>query len=336
MRMPRTLPLWLALLGLPIPTRAQAPAPGATPPATAPAQAGSPTLPGAASPGAAADGSTPLLDLAHRYRFSEHYTLRDVQGAPDAIGPYRVTAQETIKDASETAGPGAAPVEIAREYEYTERPADVSGLGAVNATIRTYLGFRSRPEERASGGGGRLLEGLSVWYHPQREAPPLLISLVDGRRLREREYELAARNVYLPALGGLLPTQSVRVGDTWPIPRRAVQALMAEPEVRGDALRGKFVELRRPASGGGLLAVISVTGSISTQQAETLVNAELTFSFVPPRPGGDAARKSALGPADDSLIDARGAITRVLMSRAAVGAQALAAVPGAAAAPPRK
>jgi hypothetical protein len=111
---------------------------------------------------------------------------------------------------------------------------------------------------------------------------------------------------------------------------------MAEPEVRGDALRGKFVELRRPASGGGLLAVISVTGSISTQQAETLVNAELTFSFVPPRPGGDAARKSALGPADDSLIDARGAITRVLMSRAAVGAQALAAVPGAAAAPPRK
>ncbi|HEY2154948.1 MAG TPA: hypothetical protein VGH33_04920, partial [Isosphaeraceae bacterium] len=152
-----------------------------------------------------------------------------------------------------------------------------------------------------------------------------------GRRLREREYELAARQIYLPGLAALLPTQSVRIGDTWRIPRKAVQALLAEPEIRGDALRGKFLELRRPPVGGGLQAVFTVTGSIQTQVAETLVNAELVFSFAPPQADRtDVARKPALA-ADDSLIDARGAITGLLMARAAQGV-----VPAAAGGKPRK
>jgi hypothetical protein len=333
MRMPPSLLSWLGLLCLPALAAAQAPSPIAKTPEPAPAAAQAPAegpaLPKAGPDQGTPDGSTRVLDLAHRYRFAEQYTNREGEAPPGIIAAYRVTATETVKETTDEADAATRPGGTSREIEYVERPAEISGLGAVTSTIRTYNRFRSKPEEPAPA-GGRLLDGLTVWYHPQRDASPLLISL-EGRRLREREYELASRQIYLPGLTALLPTQSVRIGDTWRIPRKAVQALLAEPEVRGDALRGKFLELRRPPVGGGLQAVFTVTGSIQTQVAETRVNSELVFSFAPPQADrADPARKGPLV-ADDSLVDARGAITGLLLARVAQGT-----LPAPAGSKPRK
>ncbi|HWE37553.1 MAG TPA: hypothetical protein VG406_13375, partial [Isosphaeraceae bacterium] len=228
MRMPPSLPSWLGLIWLPGLAAAQAPSTIVTTPAPAQTPAAAePALPKAEGADAATpDGSTRVLDLAHRYRFSEQYTSREGPPPPGTIAAYRVMATETVKETTDAAEADAASSGSSREIEYVERPAEISGLGAVTATIRSYNRFRSQPEEQAPPTGGRLLDGLTVWYHPQRDASPLLISL-DGRRLREREYELAARQVYLPGLAALLPSQSVRIGDTWKIPRKAVQALLA-------------------------------------------------------------------------------------------------------------
>ncbi len=324
MRMPPTFPSWLGLLCLPALAAAQAPSPVVPPQAQAPAAAAAPAEGPALPKGPGPDEGTPdgprrVLDLAHRYRFAEPYTVRQGELPAGMIGAYRVSSTETIKESGDAVDATSAPEGTSREIEYAERPAEISGLGAVTSTIRTYGRYRSQPEEPAQATGGKLLDGLTAWYHPQRDAPPLLISL-EGRRLREREYEIVARQIYLPGLAALLPAQSVRLGDTWRIPRKAVQALLAEPEVRGDSLRGKFLELRRPPAGGGLQAVFTVTGSIQSTVAETLVNAELIFSIAPTQADRtDAARKAAPPPADNPLVDAHGAITGLRMARVAQG-----------------
>jgi hypothetical protein len=295
--------------------RAQAPAPAGTPPAGDDA----PALPKAAgADDMRPDGSRAVIDLSHRYRFAEQYSSREGTVPPGVVGPYRVTVKETTKETGNTADPAAKTEVTSREIEYVERAAEVSGLGAVTATIRTFALYRTQPEETAAQPGARLLDGLTVWNRPRRDAAPLVISL-EGRQLREREYEIAARQVFVPGLAALLPTQTVRVGDSWRIPRKAVQVLLAEPEIKGDALRGKFTELRRPATGLGMQAVFTVTGSIVTRLAETLVNVEVVFTFAPPQATpADAVKKSGLS-GDDSLVDVRGAITGLYMGRVAKG-----------------
>lgn len=308
---PFPLPLWLGLLWFAGPARSQAPAPDAPTGAAAPAPDRSPALPKAAG---AEGGARGFADLTHRYRFSEQYTAREGAPGPGLVGAYRVKAHETLK---ESAGSAEGPPR-ARQFEYTERPVEVSGIGSVTATVRGYEQFASRPED-AQAAGSPLLEGLTVWYRPRRDGLPQLISL-SARRLREREFELVAHQTFVPGLTSLLPNTALRIGDTWRAPNKAIQALLGEPEVRGDSLVVKFVELRRPTGGGATTqAVFSLAGRIPTAVAETLVNAELLFTFAPAaadRPG-EPARKSA---EDDSLIDARGAITGLKMTCVARGA----------------
>ena len=333
MRIPRTLPLWLILLSLPGAARSQdkAPAPvGPKEPAAAPVPDDSPALPPAGGAGAGdRPTSKPFVDLTHRFRFSEQYTTREGAAGPELVGPYRVTIQETLRESVDAAQGAARPPSV-RQVEYIERPAEVSGIGAVTATIRTYERFLSRPEDPHAS-GAPLLEGLTVWYRPRRDALPQLISL-EGRRLREREYDLASHQIFVPGLTAILPSGAVRIGDSWRVQPKAVQALLGEPEVRGDSLVGKFVGLRRPPGGGATMqAVFSLTGRIPTAVAETLVNAEIVFTFAPTPTdrGTEPARKSASG--DDSLIDARGAITDLRLARVAQGV-----LPAAAGAEPQK
>lgn len=307
MRMPRPL-MRLTRLGLILlaaPARAQEPAPAV------PAQAEGPALPAAGENAGVMPGARPFVDLTHRYRFSEQYFARDAAAAPGLIGAYRVTARETFREDSGAPAP-ARPARV-RQVEYIERPSEVSGLGTVVATMRTYERLQSVPEESAGDSSVPLLNGLTVWYRPQRDALPQILSL-EGRRLREREYDLAAHQIFLPGLSALLPGNSVRIGDTWRIPHKAVQALLAEPETRATTLTGRFQELRRPLVGAGLQAAFAITGRIQTPLAETLVNAEVVFTFSTPR-AGDAAKKVN----DDALVDARGAITDLRMARVAQG-----------------
>jgi hypothetical protein len=263
------------------------------------------------------------IDLIHRFRFSEQYTNRDVPGDPQLIGPYTVTSKETVTDTLESPdGPASKPTEQVRESVYAERPAEVSGLGLATATLRTYQKYGATPQDPTRPAGQPLFEGLPVGYRPQSNLPPQILRLEAGMPLRERDYEIASRQVYVPGLTGLLPTVPVRVGDSWRIPRKAVQAMLGEPGLQGDAVTGKFTETRTETEGGMQQAVLAINGRIENGQAETRVKAEVIFRFAKPVPRPNRptpGAESAARPSDESLVDARGAIVALRLARVATG-----------------
>ena len=248
----------------------------------------------AGDPGATDRPATrPFADLAHRYRFSEQSTSREV--TPGQVGAYRVTARETFREGVEE-GPKGPPARV-RQVEYTERPAEVSGLGIVTSTIRGYERFQSLPDE-----SGPLPRRCSTAWSSgiTRSATPCRRSSA-WRAVGSASASTTwrAHQIFVPGLAALLPSNAVRIGDSWRIPPKGAQALLGEPDTRASSLAGRFVELRRPVAGASLLAILSVAGKIQTPLAETLVNAEIVFTFTPARP--DSAKKAA----DDALVDAR-------------------------------
>ena len=270
-------------------------------------------------------GFNPFIDLTNRYRFFETYTNREEQTRPGVIGQYQVAIKEVLKDSVETPDGPSAPAEITRQTIFTERPAEVSSLGAVTATVRNYSRFLVRPDDVVKTPGPRPLDGLTIWYRPRINEPPQILSLSEDRRLREREYEVAARQVFLPNLVNVFPNYPVRVGDSWRVPRKAVQAMLGESEIRGDSLLGKFAELRRDADGKTAQAVIAVVGRIANSLADTVINARILFTF-PTSIAGKPADATAPGlfgaPArkvDETLVEARGAITELRLARVAAG-----------------
>jgi hypothetical protein len=311
MRMPQLILLWIVpMLAMAANAAAQGVAPVAEPP-KAPALDG-PTVPAA----------KPFVDLIHRYKFTEQYALRETPGDPHVIGQYVVTVDEKLKDSIDsTDGSPSKPTEQSRQMVYIERPAEVSGLGQAIATIRRYKTYKSTSEDAAKGVVFSPLQGLNVWCRPQQNMLPQILSL-DPRPLREREFELAAHQLYMPGLVAVLPTIPVRVGDSWRIPRKAVQTMLGEPELRGDSLNGKFVEIRLEENGHGRQAVISINGRIENQIAQTLVNAQLIFRFQDPAVRPERLESGIAQPArapDESLIDARGMIVELRMARVANG-----------------
>jgi hypothetical protein len=312
MRIPQLTLLWIGpMLAMAAIASAQGVAPVAEPPKDQ-------ILDGPTVPAAKA-----YIDLIHRYKFSEQYSVRESPTEPHVICQYLVTVDEKLKDSIDALdGVATKPTEQSRQIVYLERPAEVSGLGQATATVRKYKTYRSASEDTAKGVIFTPLQGLNVWCRPQQNLLPLVFSL-DPRPLREREFELAAHQLYLPSLSALLPTIPVRVGDTWRISRKAVQSLLGEPELRGDSINGKFVEIRREEKGQARQAVIAINGRIENQVAQTLVNAQLVFRFLEPsarpeRPDSGIAQPAR--PPDDSVVDARGSIIELRMARVANGA----------------
>jgi hypothetical protein len=76
-----------------------------------------------------------------------------------------------------------------------------------------------------------------------------------------------------------------------------------------------------------MFAIFTITGRVSNTFAETIVNARIEFAFDPPAtkkpttPGSTplVATAPATKPLDESIIDARGAITELRMARVAAG-----------------
>jgi hypothetical protein len=323
------LPLWLPLLIAPGLAPAQAPTkpaparPDGPQPAEPPAQAKVEMT----TVGPVAD-EPPFYDLIHRYRFVEQYTKDEKKASPELIGQYQVRIWEELTDTIDSPEGPSKPADITRETVYTERPAEVSALGVVNATIRSYSKFLVRPDDAARKMGPRPLDGLTIWYRPQPGGQPLVMSLTGERPLREREYDVTARQVFLPHLTLLLPGSSVRVGDSWRVGHKAVQALLGESDLKGDQFFAKFRELRRSKDKKTTFAVFSVSGRVSNKLGDTLISEQVVFTF--PTPGAPADRPTnllnpgtAAPPAsarpDETPIEAKGAITEVRMGRSASG-----------------
>ena len=197
MRMPRPLPLWLGLLCPPRPRRRPRPPSPIGPGRRRPRPRPPPTAPAPPDDRRARRRRTRPTDRRGvRRPVASLPVLRAIHGPrgprrpPGLIGA--VSRHEPGRRSSERA---TRPTAVgAAERVPRDRVRRAPGRG-----LRPRRGHRDDPDLRAipvppRGAGRRrrrpLLDGLTVWYHPQRDAPPQLISL-EGRRLREREYELA-------------------------------------------------------------------------------------------------------------------------------------------------
>ena len=206
----------------------------AQPPAPAPTQTSTPTT--ADSAPAGEQPPSAVADLTMRYRFIERYATTEDPGNPQEIVQSKVGVVETIK--TEIDNPRGAPErrQIVAQTIYTERTAELGPDGAVTAAVRRYDAFRLNPDPGAKPGDPRPLEGLKVWYQVQPGADPLVLSLSDDpaniRRLREIEFSIISRQVFLPALSAVLPTLPSRIGDRWRVPRGAARALLGTSDCR--------------------------------------------------------------------------------------------------------
>lgn len=262
-------------------------------------------------------GSTPakttkIVDLANRYRLAEHHPRDDGRDVPGTIGPYRVGLVEVIKDAIDQ--PQGAPrrSETTRQSIFAEQAVEQGLVGGVLGSVRAYESYATRPDDPARAMGAEPLDGLTVALRYRAGDLPLVLPLAD-RRPTDYEFEVATRQMAVAQLGALLPGPAVRIGDTWRIPRRGVQALLGDPSTPGDGLTGKFAELRKEVDGPRMVAVLAIAGRVATAAGETAVNAEVAFTFNPEA----AARPGAAAP--EGLVEGRGAITEVRMGRTTTG-----------------
>ena len=181
------------------------------------------------------------------------------------------------------------------------------------AVVRRYEAFRVTPAPSAAPSGGRLLEGLTLWYRPRAGQAPQILNLTEKATLRDLEYNVAARQVYLPDLTAALPALPSRIGERWKLPLTAVQALLGERPTRGEPLTATLLEVKPAEKGPMWVAVIGVTGRAFLQVGETLVNARIHFAFSPPTTADSGPGRA---PAEAGTVDARGAITEVRLALA--------------------
>jgi hypothetical protein len=250
------------------------------------------------------EGGQHVADLTTRYRFLERYATAANPTDPRALVQTRVGILETIK--TEIDNPRGAPDrrQVEAQTNYTERTVEVGADGDVVSAVRRYDLFRLRPDPASKPGDPRPLEGLSVWYQRQPTANPLVLSLTENRGLREMEFAIISRQVFLPMLVGILPPQPSRIGDRWPVQRTATRALLGPQAPADEVVLANFKDLRTAPKGTDLVAIFGLTARSTSFQAEV----QFTFARTTP-------------PADDSqgsTVEARGAITEIRSAQSQV------------------
>jgi hypothetical protein len=248
--------------------------------------------------------SSPLRqvgDLSTRFRFIERYTPAEPLAHPTDIGLYRAGARATHRTVTER--PQGAPDrrESTTQIIYTERPSVVDSSGVVTDTVRRYDRFKiSSPSEDIPAFQDSL-DGLTVWYKSRPGSFPFLMSLTDGRRLTEKDYEYTAHQIFLPDLSTVLPTSPTRVDDRWPLTKEAQRVLFGYRPSQASTIYAKLQDVQKSPKGRGYAAVIAISGTakLPPKDAEYTLNAQLVFSF----PALPAA------PAEGDVMEVPGAIT---------------------------
>lgn len=258
---------------------------------------------------------SPVTDLATRFQLVERYGTDDLT-KPEAIGQYRVAIRDTIKVRTER--PQGAPErsEFSAQTIYSERAAKIGGGGVVQAAIRSYEALRLNPDPMPKRKGPRPLEGLTLWYQANPEGDPRILSLTEGRGLKEDEATYVSRHVFMPNLVAVLPILPLRIGDRWSLSRAAARALLGEVGNRGTALVAQLEGIHHAAKGTDWEAIMTVSGHATLSVGDTGVNARIVFTFAPP---AQPAEGDEPQPRDDSKAQlALGAITELRMATSVV------------------
>jgi len=276
-------------------------------------------------------GDQTVEALSLRYRFIERYSTVDDPTRADLVNQYQVATRDTVKVMRET--PQAAPARSERTLQtrYTERAAQVSRLGVAMYTVRRYDKVRGSNAVRAADMKSPFLQGLKILYRRRPKQKPEVLSLVDGRSLREAEYAMISQEVFLPQLADLLPRKDVRVDDEWEISRDVARALWSElNDSKEFELVGTLKKVTKAAKGNSLIAVIGIQGQFWVADSPSAFNSEISFTFELPKADSPAAptaekskeaggRSGSVRPkSQKGIVEARGWITRALMSQVLV------------------
>ena len=235
--------------------------------------------PAAANPAASAADNQ---NVSQRYRFLEQYSATDDPTKPELLTQYQVGCRETVKITLEK--PQGAP-ELQRSKGlgiYTERVAKLS-KGAVTEVVRNFKKIDFKTTMDIPRYKTPLLQGLTVLYLPQgRFLPPQVLSLTPGRQLRPLEYDGIRQQTFLPIVSLILPSKPGRVGDTWPVRREAVFALLGNAPAEEDYdVTAEILEVRKNGEGPTMTAIIGVKGQLVIPEGPCGINAQVHFTFVP-------------------------------------------------------
>jgi hypothetical protein len=258
--------------------------------------------------------------LSTRYQFQERYTAEE-KGSSAAIGQYRVGMRQIVTASEETRQGGPRTMRSTIKSVFLERPAVVDAGGIVSAAIRRYEKFdqSSMPPDTRKPKGPRPLEGMTLWYQRQ-SGDPVILSLTEGRGLREKEFRYAVHyDIFFPNLLALLPTRAIRIGDTWAVSSTGVGNIVGQAIAHGNPLKGKLENVTKTADRPDYEAIMSISGRVTVPSGETAVNAELVFTFPPPRPSADPA--ATKDDADEGTMIASGGITELRMATVKTEAQ---------------
>jgi len=236
--------------------------------------------PAAANP---AEPAADNQDVSLRYRFLERYSANDDPTRPELLIQYQVGIRETVKITFEK--PQGAP-DLQRTTGlgiYAERVAKVSSKGAVTEVVRNFKKVDLKTTLDIPRYKTPLLQGLTVLYLPQgRFLPPQVLSLTPGRQLRPLEYDGIRQQAFLPNVSLILPSKPCRVGDTWPVRREAVFALLGNVPAEEDYdLTAEVLEIRKHREDPAMTAIIAVKGQLVIPEGPCGLNAQVHFTFVP-------------------------------------------------------
>jgi hypothetical protein len=275
-----------------------------------------------AAPVQEAPAATSDQPLSAKYRFIESYGPDLDLGRPDLLVQYKVGSIETIRTEVEKARGAPARQEIEYRTIYTERPAQLGRLGEVTDAVRHYDVFRAGGAAQADPRMAMLLRGLKLWYHPRAGTTPELISLNPDRLIRQLEYDNVLNQIFFPRLTAIFPPRPVRKADTWTLTRAAAQALVGQvPEAADFRLEATLTQVERAAQGTVLTAIIDISGVVNLDAGEGAVRARLWFVFEPlaatpaASPRVPSGRPGTGGVLDPEIVEARGFITKVHMTR---------------------
>ena len=266
--------------------------------------------------------------LSVRYRFIERYSPIEDPAHPERLTQYRVGLLEKQKTEREKQQGAPDRFEIAWQTIYTERAAQVTKLGELLSAVRRYDRFKMDRKATTEPPKVALFTGLTIGCKFLQSQKPLILNLSDNERpLREFEYSQLTRQVFLTQLIALFPPTPRLVGDTWKIPARTAQYLVAEmPGPEDYEMTGTLIEVHKAKTGTALEAVIGVSGQLNLSIGTSALNAQIHFVFnAPPADQSQSGSGPASKPVDsppaksgrrrnEGITDARGYISRVLMA----------------------
>lgn len=303
------------------------------------------SAPGSATAAAAVD-ETWLNDLTTRYRFREESTANpSAEAAQGELPAYRVASRETIRTESTVTGGVPKVEEQTWQMIFTERPASVNAFREINGVVRRYDAVRIAPAPKtdATSKEPALLQGLELWCQQRAAEGPMVLCLTPQRELREREFLMAASQVFVPALANIMPVLPARVGDTWKINPGSASALVGTAIGNNSALVGQLLEVRLPPKGVTAMgqALVKVSGRVTTPLGTPVIHAQVKYRFATlddaaaaspapavskDQPKEPATAKESVeaktSPADGAVSTVHGSVTQVTLAQSMVLADA--------------